>query len=295
MKKHFRRLMAMVAVFALGTLFINASAANTPPGKEGVLWKIEGNGIKTSYIFGTFHLISKADFDLSDKTVALLKQSENLVLELDMDEPSLQQRMMQYAQMQGEATLQNLLTEEEYNQVNSQVKETIGADLAMFNKMKPFVVTSMLLPSFFGEDVASYEGTLVQLASQNNMEVLGLETVQYQMGIFDKIPYEQQADELVEMVNDREYVVETFSEMVGYYKSGKIDDLQNLVEGYYEDREYVSILLDDRNKNWVEKIGEMSKESSTFYAVGAGHLGGKNGVITLLKKAGYKVTPVATN
>ena len=57
-------------------------------------------------------------------------------------------------------------------------------------------------------------------------------------------------------------------------------------------KEYEDVLLVKRNKNWIPKIGEMATAKSTFFAVGAGHLPGKNGVINLLKAAGYTLTPI---
>jgi uncharacterized protein len=50
--------------------------------------------------------------------------------------------------------------------------------------------------------------------------------------------------------------------------------------------------LDDRNKDWIGKIAAYSKEKSTFYGVGAGHLGGENGILNLLKLAGYKIKAI---
>ncbi|HJW29526.1 MAG TPA: TraB/GumN family protein, partial [Saprospiraceae bacterium] len=58
--------------------------------------------------------------------------------------------------------------------------------------------------------------------------------------------------------------------------------------------DYEDLLLNNRNRNWIPRIGEWMRKGTTLFAVGAGHLGGKNGVIRLLQKAGYKVTPVST-
>jgi uncharacterized protein YbaP (TraB family) len=56
--------------------------------------------------------------------------------------------------------------------------------------------------------------------------------------------------------------------------------------------EYTDILLSDRNHNWIPVIGEEAKKRPTFFAFGAGHLGGENGVINLLRKAGFTVKPI---
>ncbi|MEO5583583.1 MAG: TraB/GumN family protein, partial [Saprospiraceae bacterium] len=55
---------------------------------------------------------------------------------------------------------------------------------------------------------------------------------------------------------------------------------------------YENLFLYDRNKKWIPLMSAMMKDKSTFFAVGAGHLGGPKGVINLLKLAGYKITPV---
>jgi uncharacterized protein YbaP (TraB family) len=56
--------------------------------------------------------------------------------------------------------------------------------------------------------------------------------------------------------------------------------------------DFAEIMLDDRNEEWIDDMENLMKEEATFFAVGAGHLGGENGVISLLEKAGYKVEAV---
>ncbi len=293
MKKLIIKLLVFAGSFGFGMFLANVAIANEPErGDKGILWKVEGKGIKTSYVFGTFHLISQSDFQLSDKAKELLAKSDKLVLELDMDDPTLQSTMMQYAGMQGDNSLKNLLSAEDYTLVDKAVTAQVGAGLAAFDKLKPFVISTMLYPTLFDEAIASYELSLTQLAMAGQKEVLGLETVEYQMSIFDKIPYDLQADELVEIITQKDEMAEVFRQMVANYKAEDIEALQRTVDSYYEQPDFSKWLLDDRNKNWVGRIGELSKESSNFYAVGAGHLGGKNGLINLLKVAGYKVTAV---
>ena len=59
-----------------------------------------------------------------------------------------------------------------------------------------------------------------------------------------------------------------------------------------DDKEFHARLLDDRNIAWIPKLETAFKEKPTFVAVGAGHLGGTNGVIKLLRAKGYQVSPV---
>ena len=81
--------------------------------------------------------------------------------------------------------------------------------------------------------------------------------------------------------------------MAQIYISEDIEALYGYMDEYMNhDVELMAKFLDERNNNWIPEIAKMSKDVSTFYGVGAGHLGGKQGVINLLKKAGYTVTPI---
>ena len=71
------------------------------------------------------------------------------------------------------------------------------------------------------------------------------------------------------------------------YPCRGMDNRRFAIDGYED------VLLYTRNKNWIPIMEEKMKAHKTFFAVGAGHLGGKNGVIDLLKKAGYKLTPLS--
>ena len=57
-------------------------------------------------------------------------------------------------------------------------------------------------------------------------------------------------------------------------------------------KNFTNILLYDRNANWAKKLNELMPKGGLVIAVGAGHLPGSKGVISLLRKAGYQVQPV---
>ena len=80
--------------------------------------------------------------------------------------------------------------------------------------------------------------------------------------------------------------------MVEVYKSNDLDSLRSMMTN---DKDFGNIeeeLLVKRNKEWVPVIIQEAKKGSAFFAFGAGHLGGKNGVINLLRSKGLTVKPV---
>jgi hypothetical protein len=80
--------------------------------------------------------------------------------------------------------------------------------------------------------------------------------------------------------------------MVEIYKSKDINKLHQMATDDKDFGEYEAVLLNDRNKNWVPVIVNQAQQKPTFFAVGAGHLGGANGVINLLRQQGLSVKPI---
>ena len=230
---------------------------------------------------------------MPQKVKDAFESSDEIYLELDMDSPEMMQEMMKEMMIGEQDLLSNHVDSTEYKLLDAYLKENVGMGFAQFNKFKPLYMSSTIMSSFMGKQVASYEMTFIGMAKAAKIELKGLETVNDQMSVFDSIPYEDQLDELVEMLDDPEETKELYGKMVAKYKSENIDSLYNFtLTSFDNDEKMIDALLLNRNKNWVKKIPEISKEKKVIYAVGAGHLGGKKGVIQLLKDEGYTVTPV---
>ena len=125
-------------------------------------------------------------------------------------------------------------------------------------------------------------------------EIKGLETVAFQASVLDRIPYDKQAKELLNSIDSLEAATKETEEMTRLYKEQDIDQLLefSLKSEGGSTSDMQDIMIDQRNKNWVEQFPGITKNKSILIAVGAGHLGGKAGVLNLLKEKGYMVRPV---
>ena len=133
----------------------------------------------------------------------------------------------------------------------------------------------------------------MKLAKTDKKEIKGFETMEFQSAIFDSIPYQEQANELIKSIDSLEFNKKEFDTMMAVYKSQRINEIENLFSKSESGMEaHQDILLNDRNKNWVGQLKNILKDTSVFVAVGAGHLVGKLGLIALLKKEGYTVEPL---
>jgi uncharacterized protein YbaP (TraB family) len=276
------------------TTTATAAAVKEVPLENSLLWKISGKGLeKPSYLYGTIHMT--CNYKATDKIVKAFAETSQLALEIDMDDPSMQAKMMKGMMMKEGTTMKNLLSEEDYTQLASFFKDNTGMSLGMFNTIKPFAVSAMLISKLVPcNPPSSYEAEFMKIAQEQKEEVKGLETIEYQMGVFDSIPYKDQLDDLVKMA--KEGLAESKSEFEKLNMLYDKEDIEGMMKIMTENDDvtakFTDELLNKRNKNWIPVIEKMSKEMPTFYGVGAMHLAGDEGVIRLLRKAGFTVTAV---
>lgn len=261
--------------------------------QSSLLWKISGNGLtEVSYLFGTIHIICADQFLMDDRIKNAFQSTDQLIMELDMSDPDLEQKMAAVSINPGMKNIQEEIEEEAAKALDKFLIESYGVGLAQLGVLKPFVLTSMvMIKQLPCEEVVSYEEFFTSLATDQNKPVKGLETVEYQMGIFDQIPADLQLAELAKMVTSVDSEAE-FEMMVETYLSEDLDRLYGIMQDSDTMDKYQDIMLDNRNLNWVSEMDSAMKHSSVFFAVGGGHLAGERGIINLLRKAGYQVEPV---
>jgi uncharacterized protein len=266
--------------------------------QNALLWEVSGKGLtKPSYIYGTIHMIPKADFFLTDATKKALSESQKVMFEInmkDMQNPMMIFSIMSKAMMPRGQKLRDLISAEDYALVKTRFEE-IGMPLAMLETIKPMFLSAMVDGGDNPMDTTSksattgYEMEIMKIAEKDKKEMGGLETMAFQMGIFDSIPYKTQAEMLVKAIKSVNHGDSEFKTMVEMYKSQDIEAMAGTMKASDDNElsKYEGILLTSRNKNWIPLIAKNSAEKSTFYAVGAGHLGGEMGVVNLLRKEGF--------
>ncbi|WP_052732356.1 TraB/GumN family protein [Hymenobacter terrenus] len=272
----------------------NTSAVPAQPVTKSLLWEISGNKLaKPSYVFGTIHLLCADDLKISPTIQQAIDNSQQVALELDMDSPTMAEEMRGLMTMPAGQTVQGCMSKEDYTAVSDYYTTQLKMPFAQMTTMKPFILASLLYPKILGCPVGSYEGTLVEMAKAKKMEVIGLETVAEQMGIFDNIPCEKQAHMLSDIVNKHAEAEQEFRNMLNLYQAQDVEGLLKVaLNSKFGMKEYENQMLNDRNKRWIPLIAQQAASKPTFFAVGAAHLGGPNGVLALLRQQGYQVKPL---
>lgn len=260
-----------------------------------LLWEVSGNGIQApGYLFGTFHLLCKEDIRFSNSLKQAVNNASAVYLEMDMDDPATLFGGLMLMNMNGNKKLKDLYSEEEYKRVVDYFKDSLQTPIYLFQSMKPYFLVAMLYPKMMPcKTVSGVDDEIMKLAKANNKEIKGLETMAFQASIFDSIPYATQAKELLKAIDSMDRSRVYFDSMIVAYKNQRMNEIEVLLnndEFGMEDNQ--DILLENRNRNWVDQLKLIMKKEPVFVAVGAGHLPGKKGLIALLRKEGYMVRPL---
>ena len=290
-----RLYLAVITLFLSG-FSLKAQQSPAAPKTSSLLWEISGNGIQApSYLFGTMHILCARDAGLSDSLNHAIDKSSRVFFEIDMDNMGEMMGIFKYIRMKDETRLKDLMTEEEYKRV----KDYFAANrsilpLSMMERFKPYFIAAMLSESKMPcETKNGMEEVIMKAVKKQKKEISGLETIEFQASIFDSIPYSQQARELLQAIDSSGKEDTVTAKMLEVYRSQDLDAIEKLTmmeEGGLGS--YMELFLYGRNKKWIPEMEKAMKNGTILFAVGAAHLPGNEGVINLLRKAGYTLRPM---
>ncbi len=264
---------------------------------SGLLYEISGKNLKKpSYLFGTIHLICAKDMFATEKMKGYIDQTEQMMLEFDMDDQAVLQKALKLSMLADGKSTKDYLKPEEYAKIDELFKNYLGIPFEILQKFKPLISGTYLLtsPKVIGcQPPVVYDNFLAQTAVANKMPVLGLETVEEQIAVIDSEPLDKQIKALNEIAANPEKSFAEFKNLYKIYLTQNSDALYNLAVRHMKEQGYSQAkMLDRRNVNWIPLIEKNIAVTPSFIAVGGGHLGGRKGVVKLLRAKGYKLTPI---
>ena len=271
-------------------------AVPAPEVARPALWKV-ADADTTIYLFGTIHLLPKG-VEWYDGAVAnSFEQSGELVTEIpEIEESATAAVLMKYGMLPPGQSLRALMTKREKVKYEAAMRAN-GLSPAAFDRFRPWyaaVVLATLPLQRKGYDLA--HGAESELAERNKTAGrprVGLETLDYQLGLFATFPPKVQKKYLMDVIAAMPSIDKDVADMVAAWKTGDAAHLATLLNAEEDDPAMVQVLLINRNKAWASWISNrLDKPGTVFIAVGAGHLGGKGSVQDQLAKAGVASTRV---
>ena len=291
------RLAALLAAFA-----VPASADTSEPDTQPIesiqiveragpaLWLV-GDEDTTIYLFGTVHALPPGVEWFEGNIANAFAASDSLVTEVvNKDDTAMAGQMIKLAMLHEGANLRDQLSPEQRAAYDKALAD-LAIPPAMLDRFEPWYAAMALstLPlmkqGYSPEN--GVEGQLDKKASARKMPHQGLETVEYQIGLFDGLPADVQQRYLGEVIEQLPTIREDIAAIIAAWKSGDAEELARLMNFGDSDPVFAETLLTGRNKAWAEWIDErMDKPGTVFVAVGAGHLAGKGSVQEQLAKRG---------
>jgi uncharacterized protein YbaP (TraB family) len=265
---------------------------------DGILWKVSGNGLsKPSYIFGTIHLYCNPENLLTQPLVDAAKASDVVAMELNLNDYNTLVAIYTSSMAPVKKPLSEMLTKAQYKTVDSAIRVVLKDSISTYNAKSPIAMMGYLYGS---NDVMGcaqpmpVDFSIAQLAKQLGKETYGLESFEFQDSVLKAIPDSIQVKWLMDFCGNMGKSKKEFGDFISSYDaqlSNKLYELSVTVSPEFE--LYKELLLTDRNNSWVNFLKENITSYAIFTAVGAGHLGGDDGLIAQLKKAGYTLTPIS--
>lgn len=290
--------------FLLSALTITASIFGC---NAQLLWKISGNGAeKPSYLFGTHHIAPVSVIDSVPGMTDAIASVDKIYGEMIMSEansPQSQQKMMGYAIAPQDSLLTSVLSLAQTDSLDTMLKHYMGpmASANQFAQMKPAMLSTLLaliqsqaiFPNFNPQQ--QLDGEIQKRGEALGKEIGGFETIDDQCQALFGSSIISQANELMDMVRNEEKAGEIAMKLAKAYLSGDLEGMLSVMEdpaSGSSSSEWSERMLNKRNANWVRVMAGLLPSASVLIAVGAGHLPGDKGLISLLRKEGYTVEPV---
>jgi uncharacterized protein len=286
-----RRLLAQVL---LATGLLSALSPVADAAGHHILWEVKGRH-NTVYLLGSVHMLKPADSALPAEALTAYEQAKTLVMELDLSDPNAGAGLvgdMGMATLPEGQTLQGELGADLYARFSKQAG-ALGLDPSLTEHFQPWFAALTLeqleLAQQGFDPQSGVDMQLAQRAQSDGKPIVGLETVDDQLGIFTHLSLPQQRDYMRSTLEETADEGNETAQVVQAWQSGDTVKLEKLLrEGSQDSPALFQQLTVDRNRRWLPRITQMlNADGNYLVVVGALHLVGHDGVIDLLQRGGY--------
>ena len=289
-----RRLAALLAA-----ILAALAAPATTAGERNVLWSVRGQH-NTVYLFGSIHLLRPGDVGLPRAAESAYADAEQLVMEIDVDDPAIADptamslQMQRSAQLPGGQSLRTVLGDD-YASIASRAREA-GLDLAVLDGFAPWLVATILLQLEMAKRgfVAEHgiEQQLAERAVTDGKPILGLETPAQQFAVLAGLSLAEQKRFLLMTMEESAHADARLEHLLVAWRTGDTASLADVLSEEFDAfPELYRPLTEDRNRAWIGQLAELLDDRDDYLVVvGALHLVGRNSVVEMLQQRGYTVT-----
>lgn len=261
--------------------------------KQSLLWELVNETGSKSYLFGTMHVRDYRAFIYQDVITEYIDRCKIFATEFDLRERH-ELKGNGFSQLPEGQDLEQLIGANKYNRLRKILRKSFSVDLNLLRYTLPLFTINMLTEHILTKSRSVPLDTFLwQYAENTHRDLRGVETFEEQLVTLSKIPIEYQIKSLLEIGRHPKQFRRQIFNLIKLYIKGDINDLHKKSKKSLGKQR--KLLLYDRNLVMEERIRALINEKSSFIAIGAGHLGGKKGVLRLIKKQGITIKPIVVD
>lgn len=274
---------------------------------NSILFRIERDGVEPSWVMGTMHMSDPRVLNMPEAARKAYDNASTIVIESTdvLDKGKMAAFMLEhpeYTMLPPGETLKKILDPADYMTVENGLKKR-GISIETVSHMRPWIISTMIaLPACEmarrASGVQMLDIELAAGARSKGKDVEGLETLKDQIGAIASLPMSVNLKGLVETTKLGDELPDIMETMISLYRSGDLGMLWPFLRSLSAEEddggygEFEKTMVTARNHTMAEHAGRFIDRGNAFIAVGALHLPGEEGLIALLAKAGYRVSPV---
>ncbi len=260
------------------------------------LWRVQSES-RTLYLLGSIHLLKPADHPLPEAFDAALNRADALALEVDLglaESLGAQLKLLARGIFADGQTLDDVLEPETLTLVKTELA-ALNIEFATVRHFKPWMLlltmsqTRMIKLGF--DPLLGVDWQLYRNARARDLPVYGLESIDYQIDLFDTALSGWEEELVQYTMRELETFESELDRLLDAWRTGDLESLHGILSDSLKDYpELEAALITRRNHNWIPALEKwLAGDRTVLVVVGAGHLGGPDGVIALLENAGYKI------
>ena len=267
-------------------------------GRKSFVWRIDApSGRTPAYLAGSIHVLTAAHYPLNEAMERAFEAAGTLVEEVQLDELLSGEgsaTLLAKGIFTDGRTLETVITKPTYALVVERLQR-VGIPVAAMQRMKPWVIGLTLMALEIQK--AGFDPKLgvdryfFEKAKKAGKEIRGLESVAYQIDRFDGMPAVAQEQMLRASLEDVDTQLANVKSLADAWAEGDTTATEKLLISSLKDAPTAyERLVVERNRNWMPAVDACLQQASPcFIVVGAAHLVGPDGLVTMLKRKGYRV------
>jgi len=285
--------------------FLLLSSAEDLSTKSPMLWEISGSSLeKPSYLFGTFHSKDPEIATLHPSVILALDHTDTLYTEITMTHKS-SQEVFSFTRLAKPFPLKERLRAKTLKSLSTYLQSSrSGLSLKKLSHFKTWGIALMIgnEEEMNHPNVLFMDEKLSKYAKEQQIQQSGLETVIEQLSYFENLDHSEQEQLLLDTLNQKE-TTDYKEALKAWYQKGSAEGFFALQERFASDdlqqqqldKKLIAGLLLDRNRHFIKRIDLLFQKNFThryFFAVGAGHLSGEEGLLKRFEHLGYRVKKI---